>query len=86
MNDTPALTLSQVFDLMDATMRIQGSTLAENLDVVPEAQYNEICRLGSAMWKQVQSIRMAADPNFQAFKAGLLAKPKRTRKSRGVSA
>lgn len=69
-------------------MRIQGRTLADNADTIPEAQRDELGRLGSAMWKQVAALKLEvqareaalADTAYLAFKGKLLSKPKRARR------
>jgi hypothetical protein len=57
------------------------------------AQHEEMVRAGSHMWALVAAIKTDAlaqsaerDRGYQAFKAQLLAKPKRARKARKVAA
>ena len=81
MNNTGTDKLSQVCESLQAALRWQAGLIVDNFDALPEAQRYELCRLGSAMWVQVQSIQTAtqmvvveADAGYQSFKSALLCK------------
>lgn len=68
-----------------AFMRVSASLTA--------AQHEEMVRAGSHMWAVVAAVKADAlaraadcDPGYQAFKAQLMAKPKRARKARRAAA
>lgn len=94
MNDTAKLTLPQVCESMQVYMHAQAATFTDHGHLFPPGHAEEIARLGSAMWSVVLAVKAQAealqttlsDPAFVAFKAQLLAKPKRVRKSRKVAA
>lgn len=94
MEHTSNRTVAQVCDIMSVFMRAQADTVREYAHVLPKDSVDEIQRLGSQMWVMIQGLKQEAeatesalsDPAFAAFKAKLLAKPKRVRKSRKVAA
>lgn len=94
MKDTAKLTLPQVCESMQLYMHAQAATLTDHMHLFPPGHAEEIARLGSAMWAVVLAVKAEAealqtplnDPAFAAFKAQLLAKPRRVRKSRKVAA
>ena len=75
-------------------MHAQAATFTDHMHLFQPVHAEEIARLGSAMWAVVLAVKTEAealqspmnDPAFVAFKAQLLAKPKRVRKSRKVAA
>lgn len=94
MKDTAKLTLPQVCESMQVYMNAQASTFSDHMHLFTPERAEEITRLGSAMWAVVLAVKAEAEalqiplnePAFLAFKAKLLTKPKRIRKSRRVTA
>ncbi len=94
MEHTSNRTLAQVCNIMSVFACAQADTVREYVHVLPKDRIDEIKRLGSEMWEMIQGLKQDAaatesalsDPAFAAFKAQLLAKPKRVRKSRKVAA
>ena len=94
MKDTAKMTLPQVCESMQVYMHAQAATFTDHMHLFQPVHAEEIARLGSAMWAVVLAVKTEAealqspmnDPAFVAFKAQLLAKPKRVRKSRKVAA
>ncbi|KQB59368.1 hypothetical protein [Acidovorax sp. SD340] len=94
MKDTAKLALPQVCESMQVYMQAQAATFTDHMHLFTPERAEEIARLGSAMWAVVLAVKAESealqvplnDPAFVAFKALLLEKPKRQRKSKKVAA
>lgn len=93
MELTTPRAIAQACDLMHAHLQGQYAAFARVSASLPMDQYQAMVQAGSHMWALVATIKADAlaqeagrDAGFQAFKAQLLAKPKRARKVRRVAA
>lgn len=78
--------------LVHAHLEAAYRALEKGRGSIPEKHWNQIIGLGHLMWQAVVDLRLEydalqalSDPDFQAFKMGLLPKPKaRRRKAKAV--
>lgn len=77
---------------MQVFMQAQADLIKEKFAIFPEGRRDELRRLGSAMWEEVEAMMAEAEaqqaalqePAFVAFKAKLLRKQKTARSSKNA--